>query len=96
MEAKIPYDLYPQGSGGFVTFELPSEHVSLQLLAMERATMRGDTGHLVILQFAASSVHIVGNGLTTLREHLLSGRVKTIRPGSHDTCTVEQISLYEE
>ena len=50
----------------------------------------------MVLEFANRSIHVSGSGLSELFQHLLSGRVKVIREGRHDQCTVEEITFFEE
>ena len=47
----------------------------------------------MVLEFANRSIHVSGSGLSELFEYLLSGRVKVIREGRHDQCTVEEITF---
>ena len=83
-------------SGGFITFERSEERIAVQLLALDKAILRGTKGTLMVLEFANRSIHVSGNGLSELFQHLLSGRVKVIREGRHDQCTVEAITFVEE
>jgi len=95
-ESKPPYDLHPQGGGGFVTFELSAEKASIQLIALDKATLRGEGETLLVLEFNRRSIQVAGAGLAPLTDLLLSGRVKTIRPGTHEGCSVTEVRLYEE
>ena len=96
MNTKTAYDLHEHGSGGFITFERSDERIAVQLLALDKATLSGGRGTLMVLEFSNRSVHVSGSGLSELFDHLLSGRVKIIREGHHDQCAIETITFFEE
>ena len=96
MNIKTAYDLHEHGSGGFITFERSDERLAVQLLALDKAILRGTKGTLMVLEFSNRSLHVSGSGLTELFEHLLGGRVKVIREGNHAQCVIEMITLFEE
>lgn len=96
MNTKTAYDLHEHGSGGFITFERNEERIAVQLLALDKATLKGAKGTLMVLEFSSRMIHVSGSGLSELFEHLLGGRVKIIREGRHAQCAVDAIILFEE
>jgi hypothetical protein len=95
-EQQFPFTLHTHGGGGFVTFALPSEHLSVPLLSLEKVTLRGDQSRQMILKFSSRSVHLTGTGLNLIQEHLLMGQIKSIQPGTHEQCCIESIQVFEE
>ena len=90
----LPYEMHAQGSGGFTTFE-STEAVALPLMLLTKATLRGTNGQRMILEYGSTSTVIDGDGLTELFAHLLSGRVKSLRLGRHDGCSVKGIQIID-
>jgi hypothetical protein len=90
--AALPYDLHAHGTGSFVVFE-SAEAVALPLFALSRATLRGDGGRQISLEFTHAQVVVEGAGLAELFAHLLAGRLKTIRCGRHEGCLVDRIQI---
>lgn len=88
-----PYELHAHG-GGFTVFEA-GEAVALPLLHLNKATLRGTNGQRMLLEYAVAEVVIEGDGLAELFAHLLAGRVKAIRRGVHDGCTVGAVQVLE-
>ena len=94
MDSPPPFELYPQGSGGFVCFELHNERMALPYLALEKVIMTDES--CLKFSFGSRSIFLSGSGLSALFEHLLLIRIKVIRCGKSGICAVNQISLYEE
>lgn len=95
MTTNPPFDLHTHGTGGFVTFELSADQfVAVQLIALDKATLRGDKE--IALEFPNRTVHINGSGLRGLFDFLLSGKVKLLRKGQVDECAVSGIEIFEE
>jgi hypothetical protein len=92
--SRTPFDLHVHGSGAFIAFEI-GDIVALPLLSLGKATLRGEKGAEVVLCFVEHQVVIEGTGLQALFEHLLSGRVKSIRAGEYETCCVTRIAIHE-
>lgn len=91
LPASNPYELHQHG-GGFTVFE-SADAVALPLIQLAKATLRGTGGTRMIFEFSAAQVVVDGDGLTELYGHLLAGRVKAIRRGIHDGCTVTGIQI---
>ncbi|MBI2512503.1 MAG: hypothetical protein HYV96_11020 [Opitutae bacterium] len=88
-----PYEIHAHG-GGFTTFEA-GDAVALPLIQLNKATLRGASGQRMLLEYSAAEVVIEGDGLAELFAHLLGGRVKAIRRGNHDGCTVAAVQVLE-
>jgi hypothetical protein len=90
----VPFDLHTQGAGAFVSFEI-GEVIALPLLSLNKATLRGDDGTELVLSFTDMQIVIEGAGLAPLFEHVLSGRVKTIRSGEFESCIVDRVVTHD-
>lgn len=90
----MPFDLHTHGSSGFIVFET-HESVGLPLMSLGKATLRGESGRQIVLEFADSQVVVEGEGLQNLFSHILLGRAKTIRPGTTTGCTVANIHILD-
>jgi hypothetical protein len=88
-----PYELHQHG-GGFTVFEA-ADAVGLPITQLNRATLRGTGGQMMVLDFDSTQVLVDGNQLAELFGHLLGGRVKTIRKGKHGDCVVAKIQIAE-
>ncbi|MBI2516007.1 MAG: hypothetical protein HYV95_03750 [Opitutae bacterium] len=89
-----PYEMHPQGGAGFTVFEA-GEAVGLPLLHLNKATLRGAGGLKMTLEFSAAQVVVEGEGLAELFGHLLAGKVKTIRRGTHGVCVVTAVQVLD-
>ncbi|PTY00142.1 hypothetical protein [Opitutus sp. ER46] len=89
-----PFDLHVHGSGAFITFEI-GDAVALPLLSLSKAILRGERSAEIVLSFAELQLVIEGSGLEPLFEHLLSGRVKSIRAGVYEACRVDKITAHD-
>ena len=89
-----PYEMHPQGGGGFTVFEA-SDAVGLPLMHLNKATLRGAGGQRMGLEFSAAQVVVEGEGLAELYGHLLAGRVKAIRRGTHGECVVLNVQILD-
>lgn len=92
--AHLPYDLHTHGTGAFIIFEM-GDSIALPLMALTRTTIRGSTGRQLVLNFPEDQVIVEGEGLSTLLHHILLGRVRTIRVGKTNECTVSRIQAVE-
>lgn len=92
--SRAPYDLHVHGSGAFITFEI-GDAVALPLLSLSKAILRGERSAEIVLSFAELQLVIEGSGLELLFEHLLSGRVKSIRAGEYEACRVDKITAHD-
>lgn len=89
-----PYEMHAHGGGGFTVFD-SGEAVALPLLHLSKATLRGAGGQRMGLEYASAMVVVEGDGLAELFAHLLAGRVKTIRAGRHQDCTISQVQVVD-
>lgn len=90
MNDQHPYELHTQGGGAFVSFDsMQGDVLSLPLISLNRATLRarGQNCELV-LEFETNLVSVFGCKLESLRDHLLAGRLKVIRTGQFEECSV--------
>lgn len=97
MNDQHPYALFSHGSGGFVSFDCTGGDVlSLPLLSLTRATLRtrGSRCELV-LEFESNQVTLRGTGLAGLSDHLFAARVKMIRTGKFEGCSIESIQVVD-
>jgi hypothetical protein len=94
MKEKYPFELHAHGStGGFIIFEI-NESVALPLMALTQATLRGtSTQQSIVLEFESHVVMIDGAGLDDFFGHLLTGKIRLMRRGAHEHCTIEKIHL---
>lgn len=97
MTTAHPFELHAHSGGGFVSFDRRSaETMALPLLALNKALYRErGTRAEIVLEFDANQVILSGAGLSSLLEHLLAGRVKTIREGSFEGCVVDGIQIVD-
>ena len=89
-----PYEMHTQGGGGVTIFEA-GDAVALPLLHLNKGSLRGADGQRLSLEYAAATVVVEGEGLVDVYSHLLAGRVKVIRPGRHQTCTIRQVRVID-
>ncbi len=89
-----PYEMHSQGGGGFTVFEA-ADAVGLPLLHLNKATLRGAGGQWMGLDYSAALVVVEGEALAELFGHLLAGRVKTIRRGTHGGCVVAAVQVLD-
>lgn len=89
-----PFEMHAAGGGGFTIFET-ADAVALPLMLLAKATLRGDTGQRLVLEYGATFAVVEGEGLAELFAHLLAGRVKVIRCGRHAVCVVRLIQILD-
>lgn len=95
LPAQPPFEIHPQGAGGFTSFECGNEVVALPLLAVVRASLRGTTQQEVVIEFPRFLARIGGTGLADVFSHFLTGRVRVMRRGQHGQCTINSIQITE-
>lgn len=94
----FPYELHVSGGGFCVLFELTADSaLALPLTALACARLAGrEDAQRLVLEFPGHHVTIEGGGLGDMLAHLLSGRVKTLRTGKHESCVVTRIHAAEK
>jgi hypothetical protein len=95
MNTSQPYELHTHGGGAFVSFDsMQGDVLSLPLISLNRAILRTrGQGSELVLEFEANLVSVFGNNLASLRDHLLAGRLKVIRVGQFEECSVTGIRV---
>lgn len=89
-----PYEMHASGGGGFTSFEA-DDTVALPLILLAKATLHEGTGQRLVLAYGTTYAVVEGEGLADLFAHLLAGRIRTIRPGRHASCTVHTIQIVD-
>ena len=90
--ALLPYDTYADDKAGFLTLAFRGEFISLPLLSLSKASLRG-AALAIVLEFGTTLVQIDGKQMGDLFEDILLGKVRVIRTGKHPLCTVENIRI---
>ncbi|HEY9249203.1 MAG TPA: hypothetical protein VIO38_08730 [Rariglobus sp.] len=93
----FPYELHVSGGGFCVLLELAADNaLALPLTALVCARLAGrEDAQRLVLEFPGHHVTIEGGGLGDMLTHLLAGRVKALRVGKHEACTVAKIRVAE-
>jgi hypothetical protein len=89
-KAILPYDANVSERASFLSIGLGGELVALPLLALGKASLRGDAA-TIVLEFSRLIVKIEGRKLDNLFDEILMCKVRVIRVGKHPSCTVESI-----
>jgi hypothetical protein len=94
----FPYELHMSGGGFCVLFELAADDaLALPLMALVCARLAGqEAAQRLALEFPGHHITIEGRALGDMLAHLLTGRVKTLRPGRHEGCAVTRIHATEK
>jgi hypothetical protein len=93
-KAILPYDANVSERTSFLTIGLGGELVALPLLALGKASLRGDAA-TIVLEFSRLIVKIEGRKLEHLFDEILMCKVRVIRVGKHPSCTVECVRITE-
>lgn len=90
-----PFEMHPQGVGGFTSFEIGGEVVALPLLAVTKASLRGATQQEIIIEFPKTIARVSGAGLGEVFAHFLTGRVRILRRGQHGACAISGVQIVD-
>jgi hypothetical protein len=90
-----PFEIHPQGVGGFTSFEIGSEIVALPLLAVIKASLRGTVQQEIIIEFPKTIARVSGTGLGEVFAYFLTGRVRVLRRGQHGVCTINGVQILD-
>ncbi len=91
-KAILPYDTYERDKAGFLTLAAQGEFIALPLLALGKASLRGEAA-CIVLEFGRLLVKIEGRKLDDLFEDILLCKVRVVRVGKHPNCSVEFIRV---
>lgn len=64
-------------------------------MALAKATLRGDSGTQIVLEFANDQIAIEGECLFELFAHILSGRTRVIRKGTSACGSIRVIHIMD-